>query len=63
MSGYLEGCSTPRGREYQGAVAALSLPAAERGRRNTELRRMAVDSYSAEKCAALAAHFVKKEPG
>jgi imidazolonepropionase-like amidohydrolase len=59
-AGYLEGCSTREDEILKGQLAALSLPAAERGRRNAELRRMAVDSYSAEKCAALAARFVKQ---
>src|SRR5688572_3276853 len=58
-AGYLEGCSTREDEIVKGQLAALSLPAAERGRRNAELRRMAVDSYSAEKCAALAARLVK----
>ena len=59
-AGYLEGCSTREDEILKGQLAALALPAAERGRRNAELRRMAVDSYSAEKCAALAARFVKQ---
>ena len=59
-AGYLEGCSTREDEILEGQLAALSLPAAERGRRTAELRRMAVDSYSAEKCAALAARFVKQ---
>jgi imidazolonepropionase-like amidohydrolase len=59
-AGYLEGCSTREDEILKGQLAALSLPAAERGRRNAELRRMAVDSYSPEKCAALAARFVKQ---
>jgi len=60
FAGYLEGCSTREDEILKGQLAALSLPAADRGRRNAELRRMAVDSYSAEKCAALAARFVKQ---
>ena len=59
-AGYLEGCSTREDEILKGQLAALSLPAAGRGRRNAELRRIAVDSYSAEKCAALAARFVKQ---
>jgi imidazolonepropionase-like amidohydrolase len=59
-AGYLEGCSTREDEILKGQLAALSLPAAERGRRNAELRRMAVDSYNADKCAALAARLVKQ---
>ena len=57
--GVLEGCSSREAEILKAQLAAVSLPAAERGRRNAELRRMAVESYSAEKCAALAARFVK----
>ena len=57
--GLLEGCSSREDEILKAQLAALKLPAAERGRRNAEIRRMAVDSYSAEKCAALAARFVK----
>ena len=35
------------------------LPAAERVRRNAELRRMAADSFNAQKCAALAARLAQ----
>jgi imidazolonepropionase-like amidohydrolase len=58
-AGFLEGCSTREDEVVKGQLAALALPAAERNRRNAELRRIAIDSYSAEKCAALAARFVK----
>lgn len=57
--GMLEGCSTREDEIVKGQLAALSLPAPQRAQRNTELRRMAVDSFSAEKCAALAARLVK----
>jgi len=57
--GMLEGCSTREDEMIKGQLAALSLPAPQRAQRNTELRRMAVDSFSAEKCAALAARLVK----
>lgn len=57
--GMLEGCSSREDEILKAQLAAVSLPAAERGRRNAELRRMAADSFSAEKCAALAARLVK----
>ena len=57
--GMLEGCSTREDEIVKGQLAALSLPAPQRAQRNAELRRMAVDSFSAEKCAALAARLVK----
>lgn len=53
--GMLEGCSSREDELLKAQLAALSLPPAERGRRNLELRRMAVDSFSAENCTALAA--------
>jgi imidazolonepropionase-like amidohydrolase len=59
-AGYLEGCSSREDEILKGQLAALALPAAERAGRNAELRRMAVDSYSPEKCAGLAARFVKQ---
>jgi imidazolonepropionase-like amidohydrolase len=58
-AGLLEGCSSREDEIVKGQLAALSLPAPERGRRNAELRRIAVDSYSPEKCAALAARLAK----
>ena len=58
-TGFLEGCSSREDEILKAQLAALSLPAAERGRRNAEIRRMAVDSYSAEKCAAMATHLAK----
>jgi len=59
--GMLEGCSTREEELLQASLAAVSLPAPERNRRNAELRRMAVDSFSAGKCAALAARLVKND--
>lgn len=57
--GMLEGCSTREDELLKASLAALSLPPAERNRRNAEIRRMAVESFSAERCAALAARLVK----
>jgi imidazolonepropionase-like amidohydrolase len=57
--GMLEGCSTREDELHKASLAALSLPASQRAQRNAEIRRMAVDSFSAQKCAALAAHLVK----
>ena len=54
--GMLEACSSREDELLRAQLAALALAPAERGRKNLELRRMALDSYSAEKCAALAAH-------
>lgn len=54
--GMLEGCSSREDELLKAALAAVVLSPRERGTRNQELRRMAVDSYSPEKCAALAAH-------
>jgi imidazolonepropionase-like amidohydrolase len=58
-AGLLEGCSSREDEIVKGQRAALSLPPPERARRNAELRRVAVDSYNPEKCAALAARLVK----
>jgi imidazolonepropionase-like amidohydrolase len=58
-SGFLEGCSTREDEILKAQLAAVSLAPGERARRNAELRRMAVESYSAEKCATLAARLVK----
>lgn len=59
FGGMLEGCSTREEELLKASLNALSLPPAERNRRNTEIRRMAADSFSAEKCAALAARLVR----
>jgi imidazolonepropionase-like amidohydrolase len=57
--GMLEGCSTREDELHKASRAALSLPGPQRAQRNAEIRRMAVDSFSAQKCAALAAHLLK----
>jgi imidazolonepropionase-like amidohydrolase len=57
--GMLEGCSAREDEILQASLAAVSLPIAERGRRAAELRRIAAESFSAEKCAALAARLVQ----
>jgi imidazolonepropionase-like amidohydrolase len=57
--GMLEGCSSREDEIVKAQLAAASLPAPERARRTTELRRMAVDSFDARRCAALAARLVK----
>lgn len=61
FEGMLEGCSTREDELLEASLDALSLPPAERARRDVEIRRMAVDSFSAEKCAALAVRFVRNE--
>ena len=58
FGGMLEGCSTREEELLQASLDALSLPRAERAQRTLEIRRMGVESFSAEKCAALAALFV-----
>ena len=57
--GMLEGCSTREEELLKASLDALAMPPAQRALRNSEIRRMAVDSFSATKCAALAARFVK----
>jgi len=57
--GMLEGCSTREDELLKASLEALAMPAAQRALRNSEIRRMAVDSFSATKCAALAARLVK----
>lgn len=61
FGGMLEGCSTREDEILKMELAALSLPPPQRGRAAQDARRMAVQSFSAEKCAALAAHFVKND--
>jgi imidazolonepropionase-like amidohydrolase len=57
--GMLEGCSTREEELLKASLDALAMPPAQRALRNSEIRRMAVDSFSATKCGALAARFVK----
>lgn len=59
FGGMLEGCSAREEEILEAQLAAASLPVPARNRRNTELRRMAVESFSAEKCRTLAARLVK----
>jgi imidazolonepropionase-like amidohydrolase len=61
FGGMLEGCSSREDELLKASLAALALPAPQRAQRNNEIRRMAVDSFSAERCAALAARLVKNE--
>jgi len=57
--GMLEGCSTREDELLKASLEALALAPAQRGLRGSEIRRMAVDSFSSMKCAALAARLVK----
>jgi len=57
--GMLEGCSTREEELLKSSLDALAMPPGPRALRSIEIRRMAVDSFSAAKCAALAARFVK----
>ena len=59
FGGMLEGCSTREDELLKASLDALSMPPAQRARRNMEIRRMAVDAFSAEKCATLAASLVR----
>ena len=59
FQGMLEGCSAREDEILKDQLAAESLPAPERNRINAELRRMAVESFSAEKCRTLAVRLVK----
>ena len=54
----LEGCSTREDELLKASLAALALSPADRIRRNAEIRRMAVDSFDANRCRALAARLV-----
>lgn len=56
FGGMLEGCSTREAELLKGSLEALPLPPAQRAQKNLELRRAAAESFSAEKCQALAAH-------
>jgi imidazolonepropionase-like amidohydrolase len=57
--GMLEGCSTREDELLKGELEALALPPPQRAQRNSEIRRMAIDSFNAEKCVALAARLVR----
>jgi imidazolonepropionase-like amidohydrolase len=54
----LEGCSSREDELLKASLSALALPPADRVRRNAEIRRMAVDSFDADRCRALAARLV-----
>jgi imidazolonepropionase-like amidohydrolase len=56
--GMFEGCSSREDELLKASLDVLALPAPDRGRRNAEIRRMAVDSFSADRCRALAARLV-----
>jgi imidazolonepropionase-like amidohydrolase len=56
--GMLEGCSSREDELLKASLAALELPPADRARRTAEIRRMAVDSFNADRCRALAAKLV-----
>ena len=56
--GMLEGCSAREGELLKASLDALGLTPQQRGQRNNEIRRMAIDSFSATACAALAARLV-----
>jgi len=56
--GMLEGCSTREDELLKASLEALAMAPAPRSLRSSEIRRMAVDSFSAMKCAALAARLV-----
>ena len=61
FSGFLEGCSTREDELLRLALEAQSLPPAERGRANVRIQRLAVESFSAGRCRALAERFVKNQ--
>lgn len=61
FGGMLEGCSTREDELLKASLDVLSMPQAQRGRRNAEIRRMAVDSFSAERCATLALRLVRND--
>jgi hypothetical protein len=59
FGGMLEGCSSREDDLLKAAVDARSLPPAQRAESTLRNRRMAVETFSREKCAALAAHLVR----
>ena len=59
FGGMLEGCSSHEDELLKASLDALSLPPAQRAERTLKNRRMAVETFSPEKCAALAAHLVR----
>jgi imidazolonepropionase-like amidohydrolase len=56
--GMLEGCSSRESELLTASLSALALPPEDRARRNAEIRRMALDSFDADRCRALAARLV-----
>jgi hypothetical protein len=61
FGGMLEGCSTREEELLKSALAALSLPPAERARATLASQRLAVESFSPERCRALAERLVRNE--
>ena len=61
FTGMLEGCSTEEDALLKDALAAAALPPRERGARTQALRRQALDTFSAARCTALAAHLAKND--
>ena len=59
FGGMLEGCSSREDELLKASLDALSLPRAQRAESTLKTRRMAVETFSAEECAALAAHLVR----
>lgn len=57
--GMLEGCSTREDELLKASLDALALPPPQRAQRNNEIRRTAIDSFSIERCTALAARLAK----
>jgi imidazolonepropionase-like amidohydrolase len=61
FGGMLEGCSSREDEILKMELDALALPQPQRAKANQDARRMAVQSFSADKCAKLAAVFVKND--
>ena len=59
FGGMLAGCSSREDELLKASLNALSLPPAQRAQSTLRNRRMAVETFSPEKCAALAAHLVR----
>ena len=59
FGGMLEGCSSREDELLKASLDALSLSPAQRAESTLRNRRMAVETFSPETCAALAAHLVR----
>lgn len=59
FGGMLEACSSREDELLKEQLKVAAMPAPQRGPRTAELQRMALDSFSAERCAAVAAHLAK----